>query len=286
MDATRWGVLVGIDGSEASLRAVEWVAADTAGTDAAITICFVVDLPVLIDVPAPHEVRENADHYGRQTVDRALIRLHHLAPTTEAKGHLISGNPAAELLRMSAEADQVVLGSHGGGGGFRQMVLGSVGAQVAAHAPCPVVVVRGERRDGQAVVVGVDGSPLGERALEYAFDFAARHGLGVRAIHAYPSVALVPPVPATIVTPRSELRQAAELLVERSVDAWSIKFPAVSVEPIAVPGSAAAALTEASKGSNLLVVGSRGHGGFAGLLLGSVSQAVLRHSDCPVAIVR
>ena len=284
MSPKPWGVLVGIDGSEASMRAVEWAAADTAGTDRPLTICFVVDLPAEVDAPVSPEARQNADRRARRKVDEALVRLRDLGGTGSAAGRVVDGRAAAELLLMSADADQVVLGSRGAGG-FEQLLLGSVGAQVAAHASCPVVVVRGEQQAGCPVVVGVDGSELGERAVEYAFGYAARHGLGVRAVLAYPYVATVPPGLPVWEPPGHEHRTVDQVL-HSSVEAWSSKFPGVPVETTAVQGGAAAALTEASKDAALLVVGSRGHGGFAGLLLGSVSQAALRHSACPVAVVR
>ena len=99
----------------------------------------------------------------------------------------MNGNPAAELIRRAAGAEQVVVGSRGTGG-FERLVLGSVGAEVAAHAPCPVVVVRGDRHDRREVVVGVDASDRSHRALEYAFQYAARHGGRVHAIHAVHAV--------------------------------------------------------------------------------------------------
>jgi nucleotide-binding universal stress UspA family protein len=137
----------------------------------------------------------------------------------------------------------------------------------------------------------VDESDRSDRALEYAFQYAARHGGRVHAIHAvhavHDRVALLPMPPVSArdrVAPNQDLT-ARELLAD-AVTPWALKCPAVEVETTVVDGSAAWALVQASKGAALVVVGSRGHGGFAGLLLGSVSQALLRHADCPVAVVR
>ena len=284
MEPTRWGVLVGTDGSEASMHALDWAAREIAGTDAHVTVCYVADAPVVIDVPLPSDVREDASRYGRRVVDRALERIAGIAPSARTEGHVVAGNPAAELLRMAADAEQVVVGNRGAGG-FEQLMLGSVGAQVAAHAPCPVTVVRAEGT-GDTVLVGVDGSEPGERALEHAFAYAARHGLGVLAMHAVPAMVLVPPVPLSAWVPVEEISRHAEIVLADAVTRWSPKFPGVPVETKVVQGAAAKVLADASHGSALLVVGSRGHGGFGGLLLGSVSQAVIRHAACPVAISR
>ena len=142
MTDKRSEVLVGVDGSESSLRAAEWAAADAAAVGLMVTVCYVSDVSALADVPLPQDVRQAARAYGHRMVDRALVRIRRVAPV-EAAGEVVDGNPAAELIRRAAGAEQVVLGSRGVGG-FERLVLGSVGAEVAAHAPCPVVVVRGE----------------------------------------------------------------------------------------------------------------------------------------------
>jgi nucleotide-binding universal stress UspA family protein len=170
-------------------------------------------------------------------------------------------------------------------------VLGSVGAEVAAHAPCPVIVVRGEAHERHEVVVGVDASDRSHRAVEYAFGYAARHGGRVHAVHAVHPVrdrAVSLPMPPVSARPwmAPEHHLTARELLADAVAPWALKYPAVEVEITVVDGSAAWALVQASKGAALVVVGSRGHGGFTGLLLGSVSQALLRHADCPVAVVR
>ena len=286
MTDTKPEILVGVDGSEPSLRAAEWAATDAAAAGLAVRVCYVNDVSALAEVPMPQEFRRSAHAYGHRMVDRALVRIRHVAPV-DATGEIADGNPAAELIRRAAGAEQVVLGSRGAGG-FERLVLGSVGAEVAAHAPGPVVVVRGERHDRHEVVVGVDSSDRGHHALEYAFQYAARHGGRVHALHAVHErvvAAPMPPVSARDWT-GPDPRGSAQDLVTDAVVPWALKYPAVEVEITVVDASAAWALVQASKGAALVVVGSRGHGGFTGLLLGSVSQALLRHADCPVAVVR
>jgi nucleotide-binding universal stress UspA family protein len=272
------GMLVGVDGSEASLQAADWAAADAVASGRTLTVCFVSDLSVLADVPLPQDVREEARAHGGRLVDRAIVRVRGTAPAVDVTGRVEEGNPAAELLHLAAGIEQVVLGSRGSGG-FGQLILGSVGAEVAAHAPCPVTVVRGEPDVRHEVVVGVDASDRGQGALDYAFGYAARHGMWVHAVHAVPGHQAPLPLP-----PGDQ--QAGRELVAEAVAPWALKYPAVEIETTIAAGTAAAALRQASQGAALLVVGSRGHGGFAGLLLGSVSLTLLRHAHCPVVVAR
>jgi nucleotide-binding universal stress UspA family protein len=215
MAGRRSEVLVGVDGSEPSLRAAEWAAADAASAGLTVTICYVSDVAVPAGVPLRQELRRSAHAYGHRVVDRALARIRRVAPV-DAAGEVAEGDPAAELIRRAAGAEQVVLGSRGPGGGFGRLVLGSVGADVAAHAPGPVVVVRGERHERSEVVVGVGASDRSHRPLEYAFQYAARHGGRVHAVHAaHDRAALpMPPVPARAwVGPEQDL-PARELLAD------------------------------------------------------------------------
>jgi nucleotide-binding universal stress UspA family protein len=285
MTDKRSEILVGVDGSEPSLRAADWAAADAAVTGLRVTVCYVSDASALAGVPLPRDFRREAHAYGRRMVDRALVRIRHAA-AIDSGGEVADGNPAAELIRRAAGAEQIVLGSRGAGG-FEQLVLGSVGAEVAAHASCPVVVVRGEDHERHEVVVGVDASDRSHHVLEYAFQYAARHGGRIHAVHAVHDHAAPLPLPPVSGRPwvEPEHGTAWELLAD-AVAPWALKYPAVEVETTVVDSSAAWALIQASKGAALVVVGSRGHSGFTGLLLGSVSLALLRHADCPVAVVR
>jgi nucleotide-binding universal stress UspA family protein len=280
------GVLVGVDGSEPSMKAAEWAAADAAASGGKVSVCYVSDLSAVADVPLPKELRQQARAQAQSIVDRALARIRSAGPI-DATGEVMEGNPSGALIRRAANAEQVVLGSHGAGG-FAQLVLGSVGAAVATHSPCSVVIVRGELRDRHGVVVGVDSSGRSERALEYAFEYAARHGGRVHAVHAIHGRGAplpMPPLSARAWVTQQE-HEATQRLLADAVAPWALKYPAVDVEATVVAGSAISALVRAAKDATLVVVGSRGHGGFTGLLLGSVSHALLRHADCPVAIAR
>lgn len=280
-------VVVGVDGSEPSLRAAEWAAVDAVTTGLRLVVCYVSDASVITGVPLRRADLRAARAYGDRVVDRALVRIEHAAAPVDASGEVVEGNPAAELIGRAAAAEQVVLGS-ASSGGLARIVFGSVAAEVAAHAPCPAVVVRGGQVDRYEVVVGVNAPDRSHRALEYAFHHAARHGGRVHAVHAADDRGA--PLPLSRVSARAPVvpdqdLTARELLAE-AVAPWALKYPAVEVEITVVDASAAWTLVQMSRDAALVVVGSRGRGRFTGLLLGSVSQALLRHADCPVAVVR
>jgi len=191
------------------------------------------------------------------------------------------------MLEASEEADLVVIGSRGHGG-FRGLLLGSVGAQVAAHAVCPIAVIRGTAPEAAAkVVVGIDGSPAAEAALAFAFDAASRHGWTVQAVHAWDVPAydllIVPngpvPVPLTDVAD-DEVRLAAEVLAGFPDD-----YPDVDVVESLVRAPAVQALLDAAADAALVVVGTHGHSPAMGALLGSVSNGLLHKAVTPVVVV-
>jgi nucleotide-binding universal stress UspA family protein len=281
MQAQRLGVLVGVDRSECGQWALDWAIQDAAARASVLTVAHVVDLPRVADVPLSSELLDAATRQGRQMLDAVVGRSRRTHPGLEISSRLASGSPAAQLLLLAADADQAVLGSRGHGG-FASLVLGSTAAQVAAHASCPVVVVRGSATAGGPVLVGVDGSDRSEAALDYGFAFAARHGLPLHAMHIYPNYATMLAYPMLL--DMEQVRADAEYVLSQTLDRWSAKHPDVPVTSLAGEGTPARRLAEASEDASLLVVGSRGHGGFAGMLLGSVSQAVVRHAHCPVAV--
>jgi nucleotide-binding universal stress UspA family protein len=145
-----------------------------------------------------------------------------------------------------------------------------------------------------AIVVGVDGSNESMEALRWALGEARLRGTGVRAVRVweYPFVApsaewtLGAPTPKPLAVDPQQVRRLAETQLAQAVSDVEPDAAAVRIEQHVIEGHPARALVEASKGADLLVVGSRGHGGFGGLLLGSVSQACVHHARCPVVVVR
>jgi nucleotide-binding universal stress UspA family protein len=152
------------------------------------------------------------------------------------------------------------------------------------------VVVRGETANPRLpVLVGVDGSAANQPAVEFAFAAADNRRVGLVALASVPPAMIVPPPGLAIMPPvphPADRLAEADQLQEQAVALWAEKYPQVPVERRPLLGSAAHALIQASGSSSLLVVGSRGHGTLASLLVGSVSRHVLRHADCPVAVVR
>ncbi|MFG1911973.1 universal stress protein [Kribbella sp. NPDC048928] len=192
-------------------------------------------------------------------------------------GWLAELDPAHAILLEADEAEMIVVGTRSPNK-MSAAFLGSVATAVAAKAPCPVVVVRGERHDGP-VVVGTDGSPDSDDALTFAFEEAARTGLALEVVHCW----LAQSEYAAAVEGTEQLLKT---WLAESLEPYRDKFPTVTVRASVVDGRAGQRLIKLSETASLVVVGSRGRGGVAGLLLGSVSQSLLHHAESPVAIVR
>lgn len=195
-----------------------------------------------------------------------------------------TGPVVSELLRAAESASALVIGSRGHGP-VGEALIGSVSQHCARHATCPVVVVK-QPSDPEArrIVVGVDGSPASAAALDYACERAEATGETVVAIHGFRVHA--PSTDVWASTPRSVDTAERERLLAESVAGMREDHPDLRLEREVVLVAPDKALVDASASASLVVVGSRGLGYFSGLLLGSVSQAVLHRATCPVAVVR
>jgi nucleotide-binding universal stress UspA family protein len=281
-------IVVGADGSEPSLLAIGWAADEAARRGASLHVVYAV-APWLFDAPddpGAAQVRERMLRDGQGIVDAAVARARERAPGLEVTGEQTGGQAAEVLVERARDALMLVAGSRGAGG-LAGLVLGSVAMQVATYAPCPVVVVRAAEPSGHGeVVVGVDGSPAGAGAVGFAFEEASVRGVRLRALLAWlHPVSAGPGDMVPLVYDREILAAGERRLLAESLAGWRAKYPDVEVVAEAVRGRAARVLAEASVHAGLLVVGSRGRGGFAGLLLGSVGHAMLLRAHCPVAIV-
>ncbi|MDA2804817.1 universal stress protein [Nocardiopsis suaedae] len=300
-EAGRGDVVVGIDGSAPGQAALEWAAREAEERGTGLLILHALNMP-LVSVPFGHPVRltptpETAERAGR-LLDQASAHLRRRHPELKARTQVSSADAVHALLAAARTAAVVAVGSRGLGG-LGSVFLGSVSIRVSAHAPCPVAVVPGpkegdgaERTAGRRgrVVVGVDGSRDADAALRFALEEAARGGGEVLALHAWQISA---PIDAGALSDPSyvvEHRFAAHIaekhvqaMVEEARTDTTADVPARAV---AVEDNPVHALIRAGSGADLLVVGSRGRGGFTGLLLGSVSQGVLHHADVPVVLVR
>jgi nucleotide-binding universal stress UspA family protein len=283
-DVPSGAVVVGVDGSPDSDRAVDWAFAEAGRRDRALHLIYAV--PLVVDDPAGAEVRESLYMQGRTLLAAATDRR-----PAEFGGDVTVGlavGPAAEiLLEASAEAGLIVVGSRGHGG-FAGLVVGSVSQHVARHAKCPVVIVRDPADAGSdRVVVGVDDSDSAAAAVAFAFEFAAARRASVHAVRAWREASLGG---AGIVVPiqHDDLDRARgeRGMLNAALEEWTSKYPDISVTAEAVAAHPARVLCDASEHAAHVVVGSRGRGAFAGLLLGSTSQEVLHHSRCTVVVVR
>ncbi|MCE3555156.1 universal stress protein [Pseudonocardia sp. RS11V-5] len=278
-------VVVGIDGSDHALEAVRWAVAEARERDLRLRLVAVVRPPRADLVLPPRKAdRHHQTRMGtaRTSLDTASGVAATIATDVEIDREVIGGMPAAVLIEESSTAALVVVG-HRGRGGFTGLLLGSVGVALAAEATSPVVVVRGSTDRSWGVVVGVDGTRLGDTALGFAFAEAARRGGPLVAVRAW-SEAAVDPFLEPFLDWDAIAADEREVL-DRALAPWQQKFSEVEVRRVLVRENAVKAVMEQAAAAALVVVGSRGRGGAHGLRLGSVGQALLHHAPCPVAVV-
>lgn len=284
-------VVVGVDGSDQALHAVRWGAAEAERWR--VPLRLVTAFGLLID-HAPDRLHTE-DRYRRALLHRARRYLAEAAVEAaqqdrriEVEQQLLVGHPLSVLVAESRPARLVVIGDRGQSR-IEGLLLGSVAVGLAVHAHCPVIVVRGageEKPDAAAgpVVVGVDGSANGDAALAFAFEAAAVRHAPLVAVHAWADLMIDPLLRSAADLAEIEVTER-ELLVER-LAGWVLKYPDVVVKQVVACSRPAGMLVEQASRAQLLVVGSRGRGEFSGMLLGSVSHAVLHRAPCPVAVVR
>jgi nucleotide-binding universal stress UspA family protein len=295
MTTTEPRITVGVDGSAGSAAAVAWAANIASRRHLELRIVHGLQLAglyygggllgagaeALFDAIQKDGERAVADARGvAAAIDQDLTVV------TE----LPNEPPVPMLIDESGHARMLVVGRTGTGG-FADMLVGGTAASVASHAHCPVAVVRG-RHDGTVpgagpVVVGVDGSPNSEQAVAVAFEEASLRGAPLVAVHAWNDVTYEDAYgTARILTQPETLEDDEERLLGQRLAGWQEKYPDVEISRRLVRDRPRHALLEASAEAQLVVVGSRGRGGFSGMLLGSTSQALVQHAECPVLVVR
>lgn len=314
-------VLAGADGSPASLAAVDWAASYARAHGYALHLACAYSVPsfTAAALDGGYAALDDAAiaEGARAVLDEAVARVASTGVRTTSA--VATGDAAAVLVELSRGAAAVVVGTRGRGG-FAERLLGTVSSALPAHARCPTIVVPYRRRtagaaaestaaevadagaareEGSAetpdtaappsrvrrIVVGVDGSPAAEVALEYAIREAVAWDAEVTAVAGVPisvgtSFLAWPPAAVDHETVVREVAEGLDVVVDRALAGRDLQ-----VRRHVLDGTGAQLLTELSSTMDLVVVGSRGRGGFAGLLLGSTSQAVLHHSSCPVMVV-
>jgi nucleotide-binding universal stress UspA family protein len=281
-------VVVGVDGSACSLDAVSLAAREAVLRNRPLHVVYAFFWPFL-GVPLGPSPLGPPDggllNDTQRIVQEAVDRARQAEPSVAVTGAAITGAVAEVLIDQSRVAAVVVVGDRGLGG-FTGLLVGSVAVQLAAHAACPVLVARGRPNPTGDVLVGVDGSPAAEPAIGLAFEEATLRGTRLTALHAWTHpVSTGPGDLLPLVYDLAEAEAEEARVLAEALAGWRDKYPDLVVRRELRRAHIRAALIDETERSQLVVVSSRGRGGFTGLLLGSVSQAMLHHAHCPVMIV-
>ncbi|MFL6126746.1 universal stress protein [Actinophytocola sp.] len=281
-------IVVGVDGSPSSLQAVRWAAEEAVRHGHPLKLVHVHQTPAglpggMLD---PAVVGTALRAQGESRLREARETVAEVSADLRPASVLAPAPVVPVLAEESLDASLLVLGSRGLGG-FTGLLIGSTAVALAGRVHCPMVVIRGDGPAEGPIVVGVDGLRDAEAAVAFAFEEVSRHHADLVAVHAWTE-----PVVDTVLLGHSEpldfapvQQRAYETLGER-LAGWQEKYPDVRVVREVVRDHPSRALLRHAEGARLVVVGTRGRGGFRGLLLGSTGQHLLHHAPCPVAVVR
>lgn len=274
-------LVVGVDGSDASLRAVDWAVDEAARHGLPLKLLY-GSLWERYEggMPSPSGDRHSEQVPAEHVVGSAAERAEHHDPDVKVTTEILPQEGADALVRAAGYAFAVVTGARGRSP-FTAMLLGSVGLAVAARASCPVIVVRGDRAglagEHERILFGLGEDGTATRALEFAYREADTRGCGLDVVRAWRR-------PVHDRSGAGYEERAAGLLAA-SVEAPSAEFPRVRTYPAVVEGPAAKVLVYRSAAADLVIVGARHRTERFGLQLGRVGHALLHHAECPVAVV-
>ncbi|MEU4312135.1 universal stress protein [Nocardia sp. NPDC024068] len=282
---TEPAVVVGIDGSSVSLGALRWAARAAARYGVPLNLVYAVGAPIDfgpgLGVVAFDNQAMRAD--GEAVCAAAEKLAREIAGELEISTVVVDPEPAPTLIERSRDARMVVVGTHGYGALGRGL-LGSVSTALARHAHCPVAVIpesyaeHEDERAGLPVVVGVDGSARGAEAVEIAFEEACLHGVALVAVTTWSEFFRY--------VSRAEMQEQARAVQAESLAGYAERYPDVPVSHVVVEERPARRLLREADGAQLVVVGSHGRGGFAGMTLGSTGQAMLHDLSVPLIVAR
>lgn len=283
------GIVVAVDGSPAANAAIRWAAQDAQLRDKSLTIVHAV-APVAgtwPTTPVLTEVAEWQQDVGQQVLDEAVVVAKGATHgALDISTQLLTTAIVPGLIELSQEAPLIAVGNRGRGRVARSL-LGSVSMGLVHHSRCPVAIVRdaipaGEGPDRGPVLLGFDDSPASKAATALAFDEASRRGVELVALHAWWSSGEF----ELELEWDDDIRLEVEEAFAEQIGAWQQRYPDVSVQRVVVRDQPALRLVEYPGSPQLIVVGSRGRGGIASAVLGSVSTAVVQAAKIPVIVAR
>jgi nucleotide-binding universal stress UspA family protein len=283
----RGAVIVGVDFTPSAEEALAWAADEAALRRLPLHIVHAVEerprgyrTADLDELWSPwHAALRTACTRELESLRHRVLQCH---PDLTVVAERADGPPADVLAKRAQGSAMVVVGSRQLGTVRDVFTRGAVAVPLVAYAPCPVAVVRAaepaEHEPSHLVVVGVDGSEASMSAVEFAFAEAAFRDAHLLALAAWrPAYRGGEPV--------RDAEQQWQRVLAQATAGWREKYPEVRLRHELVRGHPVQVLTEAAADAMALVVGTRGLGGFPGLLLGSVSQGVMHHARCPVVVV-
>jgi nucleotide-binding universal stress UspA family protein len=283
-------VVVGVDGSEESLIAVEWAAREAVRRSAPLRIVSApAPMPRMLAYQAsPRMVAVALRSIATRALDAAVARSEEVAPGLRVTTGLLSGSPPLALTKSGADASLLVAGARGAGG-FAAMVLGSVSRYVADRARCPVVVVRAENTAvHREIAVGVRDPQDITATLSFAFEEAEMRGAHLVVVHTWfwsPSALHLTGPGELMPSDPGQIPAEAASVLAASLESWREKYPEVRVRQDIVRGHPARVLASYSARADLVVIGRHAHPGGEGPGIGSVQHVLLDHAHGPVAVI-
>lgn len=288
-------IVVGVDGSGSAVRAAVWAAGEAVLRRKTLRLVHTYLVPLRGYpgfVATPDEVRNGLRDQGEEWLRQAQEAAQQAVPEVRVETAIGEGDAIDALIQESQESEAVVVGSRGLGG-FTGMLVGSVAVALAAHGHCPIIVARGSEPDEAPivsegpVVTGVDGSAASDAALGFAFEEAALRQSRLVAVRHWSDTMFARGARGVgLGADPADIDREEHAVLEEQLTSWRPRYPDVVVEPVVSRDKLIQTLLEYSEHAQLLVVGSRGRGGFAGMMLGSTSQALVMHASCPVAVTR
>ncbi|GAA4813759.1 universal stress protein [Tomitella cavernea] len=284
-------VIVGTDGSDHARLAVRWAAHHAHLNDSPLLIVTAVSAPVAYGMGGnlPQEFFTALEDDGARILREATAQARDVSSALEIETVVKLEATGPALLALSERGRMIVVGTRGLSG-LASAFMGSISSLVARHSACPVVVVRSPDEKSPPpmsgpVVVGVDGSENSAKAVAVAVREASVRGATLVAVHAWSDVPLSTMDPIAQVRGLFDEAAVADAVLSEQLAGYNDDYPDLNIEHVVVLDRPDTAILDHAEGAQLVVVGSRGRGGFAGLMLGSTSIKVLRSARCPVMVV-